>query len=124
MWNGPGPTSQATILPWTLVEDAASAADFAAGLAEAPIGRFRGTSISGALTFAASLFQANGYEGLRRAIDVSGDGAEQCRRARGAGARRRGRGWDRDQRPADHARVRRWRRPSAHPISPPTIATA
>jgi len=73
-----GPRSQATILPWALVEDAASATDFATGLAEAPIGRFRGTSISGALTFAASLFQANGYDGLRRAIDVSGDGANNA----------------------------------------------
>ena len=35
----------------------------------------RGTSISGALAFAAPLFDANGYAGLRRAIDVSGDGA-------------------------------------------------
>ena len=73
-----GPTSQATVLSWTLVEDAASAGDFAAGLAEAPMSRFRGTSISGALTFAASLFQDNGYEGLRRAVDVSGDGANNA----------------------------------------------
>ena len=36
--------------------------------------RFRGTSISGALAFAAPLFENNGYDGLRRVIDVSGDG--------------------------------------------------
>lgn len=69
-----GPTAQAITLPWMLLEDAASAEDFAAGLAEAPPRRFRGTSISGALAFTAPLFADNGYEGLRRVIDVSGDG--------------------------------------------------
>ena len=39
-----------------------------------PIRTIHGTSISGALGFAASLFEGNGYEGLRRVIDVSGDG--------------------------------------------------
>ena len=73
-----GPSTQSSVLPWTLIGDAAAADDFAAGLAEAPIGRYRGTSISGALTFAASLFRANGYEGLRRAIDVSGDGSNNA----------------------------------------------
>src|SRR5690606_15008799 len=32
------------------------------------------TSISGALAFAATLFEGNGYQGMRRVIDVSGDG--------------------------------------------------
>ena len=32
------------------------------------------TSISGALDFAATRFAGNGYDGLRRVIDVSGDG--------------------------------------------------
>ncbi|HEX8374511.1 MAG TPA: DUF1194 domain-containing protein, partial [Geminicoccaceae bacterium] len=31
-------------------------------------------SISGALAFSAPLFEGNGYEGMRRVIDVSGDG--------------------------------------------------
>jgi hypothetical protein len=69
-----GPASQAVALPWTLLEDLDTATDFAAGLAEAPLARFRGTSISGALAFSAPLFEANGYDGLRRVIDVSGDG--------------------------------------------------
>ena len=73
-----GPPSQSSVLPWTLVEDAATASDFAAGLAEAPFGRYRGTSISAALTFAAALFDDNGYDGLRRVIDVSGDGANNA----------------------------------------------
>jgi Protein of unknown function (DUF1194) len=69
-----GPASQAVTVPWTLVEDLDTAADFAAGLGEASLGRFRGTSISGALTFSAPLFEGNGFDGLRRVIDVSGDG--------------------------------------------------
>ena len=69
-----GPTSQAVTIPWTLVEGGADAEDFAAGLAEAPPARFRGTSISGVLGFTAPMFDGNGYEGLRRVIDVSGDG--------------------------------------------------
>jgi hypothetical protein len=69
-----GPLSQAVTVPWRVVEDAASAGGFAAALAERPIRTIHGTSISGALAFAASLFDANGYDGIRRVIDVSGDG--------------------------------------------------
>lgn len=69
-----GPISQAVLVPWTLLEDAASAKAMAGALATEPIRNLSGTSISGALAFAAGLFEANGYEGLRRVIDVSGDG--------------------------------------------------
>lgn len=69
-----GPASQAVLVPWTLVEDAASAGAVAAALAARPPGTMRGTSISGALAFAAGLFEANGYDGMRRVIDLSGDG--------------------------------------------------
>lgn len=71
-WGGPG--AQAVIVPWTLVEDAASAESVARALAGAPLRTIRGTSISGALAFAAGLFEGNGFEGFRRVIDVSGDG--------------------------------------------------
>jgi Protein of unknown function (DUF1194) len=66
--------TQTVMTPWTLIEDAASAKDFAAALAGEPIRTISGTSISGALAFAAGLFEGSGYEGLRRVIDVSGDG--------------------------------------------------
>jgi Protein of unknown function (DUF1194) len=69
-----GPLSQAVRVPWMLVEDEASARALAAALAAEPIRTIHGTSISGALAFAASLFEANVYSGLRRVIDVSGDG--------------------------------------------------
>ncbi len=71
-WAGPG--AQAVAVPWRLVEDEASAEAFAAELADAPFARIRGTSISGGLKFAARLFEGNGYEGMRRVIDISGDG--------------------------------------------------
>ena len=69
-----GAEYQFHVVPWTEVGDVASVRGFAAAIAERPLRRFRGTSISGVLDFAAALFEANGYEGIRRVIDVSGDG--------------------------------------------------
>ncbi|WP_119303700.1 DUF1194 domain-containing protein [Dongia deserti] len=69
-----GPTSQYTVMDWRLIDGPASARAFAAELARAPIQRYRFTSISGGLAFAAPQFDNNGYESKRRVIDVSGDG--------------------------------------------------
>lgn len=63
-----------SIVPWQIIEDAASAEAFASRLAAAPYDTFRSTSISTALSYAAGLFEANDYDGVRRVIDVSGDG--------------------------------------------------
>jgi len=70
-----GANSQAVILPWRLIDGADSARAAAAELARGSgtVMR-RGTSISGALLFAAGLFDDNGFDGMRRAIDISGDG--------------------------------------------------
>ncbi len=70
-----GPAFQQVVVPWRLIEDRASAEAFASALAEAPLVRERWTSISAALLFAAGLFEQSPYRGLRRVIDVSGDGA-------------------------------------------------
>ena len=43
-------------------------------LAAQPLVIDRGTSISAALLFGVGLFDANGFDGVRRVIDVSGDG--------------------------------------------------
>jgi len=43
-------------------------------MANAPVRRAFRTSISGALIFASALFEGNGFSGIRRVIDVSGDG--------------------------------------------------
>ena len=69
-----GPEMQHTVVDWRVVDGAASAEAFAAALAEAPMEQFRGTSISGSLTFLKSRFDGNGYDAPRRVIDVSGDG--------------------------------------------------
>ncbi|WP_420393809.1 DUF1194 domain-containing protein [Acuticoccus sp.] len=64
---------QRTVVPWTIVDGPASANTFADMLDAAAIGRMRRTSISGALAHGALLFD-NGIDGMRRVIDVSGDG--------------------------------------------------
>jgi len=65
---------QQTVVGWTLLDGPAACERFAAMLAEAPIGRGRWTSISGAIDYAVPLFDDNGYAGERRVIDISGDG--------------------------------------------------
>jgi hypothetical protein len=70
-----GSTDQRIVVPWRLIDGAASAQAFADEVAHAPYRRAYRTSISGALQFAQPLFGNGGYRGLRRVIDVSGDGA-------------------------------------------------
>jgi hypothetical protein len=65
---------QKVIMPWRLIEGPESADAVAAEIAAAPYRRASRTSIAGALVFAKPLFDHSGYRGLRRVIDVSGDG--------------------------------------------------
>jgi Protein of unknown function (DUF1194) len=69
-----GPFDQKIIMPWRLIEGPESADAVASEIANAPYRRASRTSIAGALTFAKPLFDNSGYRGLRRVIDVSGDG--------------------------------------------------
>jgi hypothetical protein len=69
-----GVIDQKLVVPWRLIDGRASAEAVAAQISRAPTRRAYRTSISGALTFSASLFDENGYRGIRRVIDVSGDG--------------------------------------------------
>jgi hypothetical protein len=62
------------IVPWRLIDGPESADGFAADIGRARYTRASRTSISGALLFAAPLFEGSGYRGVRRVIDVSGDG--------------------------------------------------
>ena len=71
-WAGAG--IQWVVVPWRLIATRADAQDFAESLAVEPIRRARMTSISSALRHAARIFKDNGFRGLRRVIDVSGDG--------------------------------------------------
>jgi hypothetical protein len=70
-----GPYDQKIIVPWRLIDGPESADGFANEIARATYRRASRTSISGALTFAKPLFEGSGFRGLRRVIDVSGDGA-------------------------------------------------
>jgi hypothetical protein len=69
-----GSHHQQIIVPWRLIDGPESADSFAADIARAKYTRASRTSISGALSFAMPLFDGSGYRGLRRVIDVSGDG--------------------------------------------------
>ena len=65
---------QRIVVPWTLIDSPMSARVFASALTEADYVSGRWTSISGGIDLAVASFESNGYEGLRRVIDVSGDG--------------------------------------------------
>lgn len=70
-----GANDQKIVMPWRLIDGPEAADAVAAEIARAPYRRASRTSISGALKFAKPLFDNSGYRGLRRVIDVSGDGA-------------------------------------------------
>lgn len=63
-----------TVVPWTLIETEDDAGRFAERVEFAPIQFAMWTSIGGAIGYAMPLFSANGFEGTRRVIDISGDG--------------------------------------------------
>jgi hypothetical protein len=70
-----GVYDQRVVVPWRLIEGPESADAFASEIGRAPYRRASRTSISGALRFAKPLFDNSGYRGVRRVIDISGDGA-------------------------------------------------
>ena len=69
-----GVSDQRIVVPWRMIDGAASAQAVSDEMARAPVRRAFRTSISGALMFSAALFDGNGFRGIRRVIDVSGDG--------------------------------------------------
>lgn len=69
-----GPYRRRVAIGWTLVEGRETAHGLADLLEEFQPGSALRTSISGAIDFALPLFRDNGFEGTRRAIDISGDG--------------------------------------------------
>jgi hypothetical protein len=73
-----GANDQKIVVPWRVIDGPESADAFAADIAKAPYRRASRTSISGAIQFGKALFDNSGYRGLRRVIDVSGDGANNA----------------------------------------------
>jgi len=62
------------IVPWRQIDGPESADAFVAEIQAARYTRASRTSVSGALLFGAHLLEGSGYRGMRRVIDVSGDG--------------------------------------------------
>jgi hypothetical protein len=67
-------TDQKIIIPWRVIDGPETADAVADEILKTPIRRASRTSISGAIYFAMPLFETNPYPGLRRVIDISGDG--------------------------------------------------
>src|SRR4029077_14508093 len=67
-------SDQKIIIPWRVIDGPESADAVAADIMKTPVRRGSRTSISGAIYFAMPLFEENPYHGLRRVIDISGDG--------------------------------------------------
>jgi hypothetical protein len=71
-----GPALHVVAVDWTLINDAASAERFADSIAAAPRALFGGgTSISGAVDYALTMFSQSPFQSQRHVVDVSGDGA-------------------------------------------------
>ncbi|MGH2340259.1 DUF1194 domain-containing protein [Segnochrobactraceae bacterium EtOH-i3] len=69
-----GSDDQRVVAPWHLIDGPAAARAFAEEIRAAPLRTVQRTSISSALAFSSGLFEANGFAGQRRVIDMSGDG--------------------------------------------------
>jgi len=72
-WAGLG--HYKVVVDWTVISDTASARAFAEKLAAAPMQRAHRTSISDAIEKSIPRFAENRFDGIRRIIDISGDGA-------------------------------------------------
>lgn len=69
-----GPTSQHTIVDWAVIRDAGDAEAFARALIERPRAAYGYNSISAAIDYSVFLTENNEHRGLKKVIDVSGDG--------------------------------------------------
>ncbi len=71
-----GPASQHQIVDWARIDGPETAAAFAEALVAAPRAAVGYNSISEAIAFGTALIEGNAFEGLRKVIDVSGDGPQ------------------------------------------------
>jgi hypothetical protein len=77
-WSGV--TSQKLVIDWTIVSDAATARKIGDQLIELPRAFADRTSISAGIEFAMSQLERAPFRGVRRTIDVSGDGTNNSGR--------------------------------------------
>ena len=72
-----GPFLHVQVLPWTLIKDEASVKTVASVIEQTPRALFGGgTSISGAIDHAMSLFPQSPFKSERQVMDISGDGSK------------------------------------------------
>src|SRR5215831_11788892 len=71
-WSAP--SDQKIIIPWRVIDGPEAADAVAKEIMRTPVRRGSRTSISGAILFAMPLFDEDPHRGLRRVIDISGDG--------------------------------------------------
>jgi hypothetical protein len=77
-----GPFLHVPVLPWTLLKDEDSVLSAAKLVEDTPRQLFGGgTSISGAIDYAMTLFPQSPYQGERRVMDISGDGSNNSGRS-------------------------------------------
>ena len=69
-----GTQAQTVVIPWTRIDSRADLTDMADSIGTWPSQGMRRTSISGILRYAAASIADNRFDGLRRVIDISGDG--------------------------------------------------
>ena len=67
---------QRVVAPWTVIETEEDALAFAASLAVAPFISGRRTAIGSAISTSVNLIETNRYEGIRKVVDISGDGPQ------------------------------------------------
>jgi hypothetical protein len=67
-------SDQKIIIPWRVIDGPETADAVSSEIMNTPVRRGSRTSISGAIYFAMPLLEENPYRGLRRVIDISGDG--------------------------------------------------
>lgn len=72
-WAGVG--HYKVLVDWRIIDSAASARAFTDALQQTPVETAHRTSISDAILYSLPRFESNKYEGTRRIIDISGDGA-------------------------------------------------
>ncbi|KZD12359.1 DUF1194 domain-containing protein [Oceanibaculum pacificum] len=70
------PSSQHTIVDWTVIRDQPSAEGFAAAILAAPRQAYGYNSISNAIDYSARMIRESGITAPRKVIDVSGDGPQ------------------------------------------------
>jgi hypothetical protein len=81
MMQWTGYALQVQVVPWTLIKDEATANAFAAAVEKAPRQLFSGgTSLSGAIDHGMTLLGKSEFVGLKRVIDISGDGSNNSGR--------------------------------------------